>query len=70
MDTTTDRAKLHNLMRDLRVDWQEIQKVWNDPVSREFEEQYLDELEAKVQAALRGMDRVTQVLLDVRRQCE
>ena len=69
MDITTDRAKLHNQLKDLRARWQQVQDIWNDPVRKEFEEGHWAELEARVTAALRAMDQLATVMTQVRHEC-
>jgi uncharacterized protein YukE len=69
VDISSDRARLHNLLKDLRVRWQQVQEDWNDPVRREFEENHWTELEARVQAALQAMSRLAQVMTQVRHDC-
>lgn len=69
MDITTDRAKLNNLLKDLRARWSELQTVWDDAVRREFEETHLDALEARVQSAMRAMDPLATALRQARHEC-
>ncbi|HKI37844.1 MAG TPA: hypothetical protein VKA46_38680 [Gemmataceae bacterium] len=69
MDITTDRAKLHNQLKDLRGRWQQVQDVWNDPVRKEFEEEHWEVLEARVLAALRAMDQLATVMIQARHDC-
>ena len=69
MDITTDRAKLHNQMKDLNVLWQELHGIWDDPVRREFDETFWSPLAAQVQAALRAMDQLATVMTHVRHDC-
>jgi len=65
----TDRAKLHNRLKDLSARWQEIQGVWDDPVRKEFEEHYWTELGAHVHTALRAMDQIATTMTHVRHDC-
>ncbi len=69
MDITSDRARLYNLFKDLRVRWEQVQDQWNDPVRRDFEENHWVELETRVHAALQAMERLAQVLVQVRHDC-
>jgi hypothetical protein len=43
--------------------------VWNDPVRKDFEETYWPALEERVQAAMRAIDRMAQVLAQARQEC-
>lgn len=65
----TGRAKLYDGMKTLKAHWEQVQQIWNDPVRREFEEKYWHELEVQLQGALRGIDRMDQVLTKLRRDC-
>ena len=38
MEISTDRAKLHNQLKDLRGRWINLQDIWDDSVRQEFEE--------------------------------
>jgi hypothetical protein len=69
MDITTDRAKLHNQLKALAVHWEDLKGIWDDSVRREFEENHWEALEAHVQAALRAMDQLSTVMVQVRHDC-
>jgi uncharacterized protein YukE len=69
MDVGTDRAKLHDKLKELRVRWQQVQQDWDDPVRREFEETHMAALEARVQTALRAMDQLATALRQARHEC-
>jgi uncharacterized protein YukE len=69
VDITTDRARLHNQLKDLRARWQEVKGIWDDQVRREFEEGHWAELEARVQAALRAMDQLATTMTQARNDC-
>jgi hypothetical protein len=69
MALSTGRAKLYDGMKILRAQWEHIQEVWKDPVRADFEENYWNVLEVQVQNAVRGIDRMDQVLTKLRRDC-
>jgi predicted component of type VI protein secretion system len=69
VDITTDRAKLHDLLKDLRAHWHAVQSEWNDAVRKEFEETHWDALEERVHAVLRAMERLAVVLSQARHEC-
>jgi hypothetical protein len=69
VDVSTDRAKLHNQLKDLRARWQDLQAIWDDSVRQEFEEGHLEELEARVRTALRAMDQLATVMIQARHDC-
>jgi hypothetical protein len=69
VDITTDRAKLHNRLKDLNGRWQELRDIWDDPVRQEFEEGHWAALEARVLSALRAMEQLATVMTQVRHEC-
>lgn len=70
MRLNTGRIKLHSAMKTLAYRWDDTKPGWNDPVCREFEEQYYLPLEQQVAATLRAIDRMAQVLEQVHRDLE
>ena len=69
MDISGERSRLHELFKDLRARWLQVQSEWNDPVRREWEETYWAALEDGVRVALEAMDQLAPVLAQVRRDC-
>jgi hypothetical protein len=69
VDISTDRARLHNQLKDLRARWQEVAAGWDDAVRRQFEDGHWAALEARVQAALRAMEQLAVVMAQVRHDC-
>lgn len=69
MSLDTGRMKLYSSMKTLRVRWDQVRDVWNDAVSREFEEKIWEPLDAQVQVTLRETDRLGVVLANMRRDC-
>jgi hypothetical protein len=69
VDVSTDRARLHNQLKDLRARWQELQSIWDDPVRQEFDEGHMAGLEARVQTALRAMDQLATAMIQARHDC-
>ena len=59
--------ELDTALRSLRQQWESTQEVWNDPVSRSFEQEYIVPLESQVQATQRAMERLAQVIAQARR---
>lgn len=66
----TGRGKLYGSLKDLRLFWEETQKIWRDPASQDFDENLWQPLEAQANAALRGIDRLTQLLHQMQHECE
>jgi len=68
-DLTSGTAKLHDSLKKLRVRWEDTKNYWNDPVSREFEETFLDPLDPKIIATLERMRRLSAMLNSAEREC-
>jgi len=59
--------QLDSAMKTLRQQWEATSAVWNDPVSRNFQQNHWAPLEAQVQATGREMERLAQVIAQARR---
>jgi hypothetical protein len=62
-------SRLQQTSRALRDHWLITQATWGDAVRRRFEERYLIPLEPAVDAAVIGMQKLAEVLDQVRRDC-
>lgn len=69
MNLSTGRTKMSGGLEDLRLHWEEIKANWNDPVRKDFEEKYWVELEEVVLTAVRGIDRLDQVIRQAQNEC-
>jgi hypothetical protein len=69
MSLSTGRYQLYSSLETLRLHWDDVQPRWNDAVRQDFEEEYWNQVEPRVNAALAAMDRLTQVLGQLRREC-
>lgn len=69
MNLSTGRSKLHGSLEDLRLHWEEIKIIWNDPVRKEFEEKFWVDLEETVLTAIRGIDRLDQIVRQAQNEC-
>lgn len=61
-DLTTGPAKLQKAWKKLRERWEETKPYWNDAVSRDFEENYLQKLEPQVGSTLERMRALAAML--------
>jgi hypothetical protein len=68
--TTGTKTRLLGLTKELMVDWAATKESWRDAKSREFEQQYLNELTAAVNAAVTHLDALERVLEQIREDCE
>jgi hypothetical protein len=62
-------ARLKHALKTLREKWDMTREHWNDGVSRDFEKNHLIPLDSQSENALRGMDKITEVLQKVRHDC-
>jgi hypothetical protein len=62
-------GRLQQAARALRDRWLITEATWSDVVRRRFEERHLAPLEPAVDAAVIGMQRLADVLDQVRRDC-
>jgi len=69
MNLTTGRTQLNSALKTLRLHWEETKEVWTDAVRRDFEEEFFVPLEQEVQTTLRGIDRLSQIVGEMRQQC-
>ena len=67
MSVNLSAEKLGANAQALHQRWANTQSVWNDPVSRNFEQEYLVSLESQLQTTQREMERLAQVIAQVRR---
>lgn len=61
------QADLQASWRRLDQRWEETKVVWNDPVRRRFEQEYWTPLENQTRTTLKEMERLAQVIAQVRR---
>ncbi len=61
-------TQLDSTLKRLHQRWEQTQSVWNDPVSRAFEQDYLIPLEQQVLVTQREMERLAQVIAQARRR--
>jgi hypothetical protein len=69
MSLSTGRYQLYSALETLRLHWDDVRPRWSDAVRQVFEEQYWSEIEPRVNGALAAMDRLGQVLGQLRREC-
>ena len=62
-------ARLNYALKTLRERWDHAKDYWADQVARDFEKNHLDPLESQSVNAVRGMDKLSEVLHRVRQDC-
>jgi hypothetical protein len=69
MSMTSASVELANALKVVRTLWEEVRLGWNDPVSRDFENQRWEPLAAAVSSTLQAMDRLAPVIARAVRDC-
>lgn len=70
MSIDVGRAKLNQAMKRLLVRWRQTQASWRDSVGRDFETRQLAPMESDIRSGLGAMERMSEVLQRLRRECE
>ena len=63
-------SRLQHALKDLREKWDITRESWDDQVARDFEKNHLDPVEHVVKHTLVGMDKLSETLGKIRRQCQ
>ena len=64
------RARLGKSMKELMMRWSETTTRWKDANADAFESRYLAPLEIDARSAVGAMDQMTQILAQIKRDCE
>jgi hypothetical protein len=62
-------TKLTYAIKNLRKHWENAKVHWQDQTAKEFEATHLFPLETRVNAVIRGMDKLAEVTAKVKRDC-
>ena len=62
--------RLQHALKALREKWEITRESWDDQVARDFEKNHLDALEHLVRHTIVGMDKLSETLGKIRRQCQ
>jgi hypothetical protein len=62
-------TRLKQTVRAVKDQWLVTEATWGDSVRQRFEERYLAPLEPAVDSAFIGMQKIAEVLEQVRRDC-
>jgi hypothetical protein len=63
-------GRLQHALKDLREKWDITRQSWDDQVALDFEKNHLDTLEHLVRHSIVGMDKLSEALGKIRRQCQ
>jgi hypothetical protein len=70
MSAADGRIALSRAAKDLTARWLQLQTVWSDTQSAEFEKSYLVPIEHVVRSALGALDHLNIVLQNLEHDCE
>jgi hypothetical protein len=68
-DLDTSAAQLRHAMEDLQRAWHVVNESWDDSVSRQFSEQYLDPLIPASKLTLDAASRMRELLNRMETEC-
>ena len=69
MSINVSKANLLDAVKQLRIRWTIVAESWDDIARRQFEKDFLDPLDAKILAAAKGLEHVSELQERVRREC-
>jgi len=70
VSVVASRTRLAAITRELAVQWEETRNYWRDAKGEEFEKRYMEELLARVDKTVRVIEKLDQLLTNVRSECE
>jgi hypothetical protein len=62
-------ARLNFSVKTLREQWDAAKEQWSDQVSRDFEKNHLAPLEHQSTAAIRAMEKMSDIISKIRHDC-
>ena len=69
MSLSAGRYQLTNAFKALKQEWEGTENIWRDVIRRDFADHHWDPLAARMAAILTAIDRLDQVLAQVKRDC-
>jgi hypothetical protein len=69
-DLSSGATGLQKSWAKLRAHWDRTKDQWHDPVSRDFQEQYLDAIEPQIKATLERMRSLAGLLASAQQECQ
>jgi hypothetical protein len=70
MSIHESRGTLSDATKELFARWNDIQTVWHDAQSQEFEKTYLEPLQLTVRNALKAMEQLNLTLQTIKSDCQ
>ncbi|MBS0208261.1 MAG: hypothetical protein JSS27_04840 [Planctomycetes bacterium] len=68
-DLSIVSSTLSHSYRTLLARWDDTLDVWNDPVSKRFEEKHIEPLEPDVTGFLKAVNRLSQIMTKAVEEC-
>jgi hypothetical protein len=62
-------TKLTYAIKNLKKHWEQAKTQWNDQTAKQFESNHLYPLEVRVNAVVRGMEKLDEISSKVKRDC-
>ena len=69
MGVDFSRTRLQQTLKELMLRWEKANVDWDDQVSREFKETYLNQLDSKVKTTMDSMEKMSELLRRLKRDC-
>ncbi|MBL1218828.1 MAG: hypothetical protein D8M59_15215 [Planctomycetes bacterium] len=69
MSLSAGRAMLGEAETELKLKWESMVRVWNDPVSKQFEKEFIAPIHPRVKMAASAMARMQEVVNRARQEC-
>ena len=70
MNLSGSKNRLTALTKELSNRWEDTKNHWRDAKSQEFEQRYMVELFANVDRTITVMEKLNELLIKVRKDCE
>ncbi len=68
-DLVTSMSHIQRATKRLEERWQETREVWNDAVSKEFQEKYLEPIVPELRITFAAIQELTELFAKAEKQC-
>ena len=62
-------ARLNHALKTLRERWDDTKGYWSDKVAQDFDKNHIHPLESQSVTAIRGMEKLAEILVRVKHDC-
>lgn len=69
MSAGAAKANLMDAYKKLRMAWERASSSWNDDMSRKMAKEVMEPSEARVTAAIKGIEHAVELMGKVKREC-